>query len=56
MITGDYRITAERIARNIGLMHDGDEIIEGSQLEAMSDEELAERVKKNRHLRTHSPA
>lgn len=46
MITGDYRITAERIARNIGLMHDGDEIIEGSQLEAMSDEELAERVKK----------
>jgi Ca2+-transporting ATPase len=46
MITGDYRITAERIARNIGLMHDGDEIIEGSQLETMSDEELAERVKK----------
>ncbi len=46
MITGDYRVTAERIARNIGLMHDGDEIIEGTQLEAMSDEELAERVKK----------
>ncbi len=45
MITGDYRVTAERIARNIGLMHDGDEIIEGTQLEAMSDEELAEHVK-----------
>ncbi|HAF62350.1 MAG TPA: HAD family hydrolase, partial [Anaerolineaceae bacterium] len=27
MITGDYRITAERIARNIGLMHENDEII-----------------------------
>ena len=46
MITGDYRVTAERIARNIGLMHEGDEIIEGIDLEAMSDEELAERVKK----------
>lgn len=46
MITGDYRVTAERIARTIGLMHAGDEIIEGTDLEAMSDEELAERVKK----------
>ncbi len=46
MITGDYRVTAERIARNIGLMHDGDEILEGAQLEAMSDEELGEHVKK----------
>ena len=46
MITGDYRVTADRIARNIGLMHDGDEIIEGKQLEAMSDEELSEHVKK----------
>ena len=46
MITGDYRVTANRIARSIGLMHDGDEIIEGKQLEAMSDEELSEHVKK----------
>jgi Ca2+-transporting ATPase len=46
VITGDYRITAERIARTIGLMQEGDEIIEGTELEAMSDEELAERVKK----------
>ena len=46
MITGDYRVTADRIARSIGLMHDGDEIIEGKQLEAMSDEELSEHVKK----------
>jgi len=46
MITGDYRITAERIARNIGLMHENDEIIEGAQMEAMSDDELAEHVKK----------
>jgi len=46
MITGDYRKTAERIARNIGLMRAGDEIVEGEELEAMSDEELAGRVEK----------
>jgi Ca2+-transporting ATPase len=44
MITGDYRKTAERIARNIGLMQTGDEIIEGEELQAMSDEELSGRV------------
>jgi len=46
MITGDYRITAERIARNIGLMHEGDTIIEGAELEVMSEEELENKVKK----------
>jgi len=46
MITGDYRKTAERIARNIGLMQAGEEIVEGAELEAMSDEELARRVEK----------
>jgi len=44
MITGDYRKTAERIAHNIGLMQAGDEIIEGVELEAMSDEALQARV------------
>ena len=44
MITGDYRKTAERIAYNIGLMQAGDEIIEGVELEAMSDEALQARV------------
>jgi len=46
MITGDYRKTAERIARNIGLMQTGDEIIEGEELGVMGDEELARRVEK----------
>ena len=46
MITGDYRKTAERIAHNIGLMQAGDEIIEGAELEAMSDQELAGRVER----------
>ena len=46
MITGDYRKTAERIARNIGLMQTGDEIIEGEELGVMGDEELARRVER----------
>ncbi len=32
MITGDYRRTAERIACNIGLMEDGDAVMEGAEL------------------------
>lgn len=27
MITGDYRITAERIARNVGLIKDGELVL-----------------------------
>jgi Ca2+-transporting ATPase len=44
MITGDYRRTAERIARNIGLMNDGDDILEGEDLATLSDEALRQRV------------
>jgi Ca2+-transporting ATPase len=45
MITGDYRKTAEHIARSIGLMEEGDLSMEGPEVAAMSDEELQERVK-----------
>jgi Ca2+-transporting ATPase len=44
MITGDYRRTAERIGRNIGLMKEGDEILEGAEMAALSDEQLDEHV------------
>jgi len=45
MITGDYRLTAERVAMNIGLMKKGDRIIEGEALQSISDEELRLKVK-----------
>ncbi len=46
MITGDYRKTAEHIARSIGLMEKGDLSMEGPEVAALSDEELREKVKR----------
>jgi Ca2+-transporting ATPase len=46
MITGDYRRTAERIACNIGLMKEGDQILEGGDITRLTDEQLQEQVKK----------
>ena len=45
MITGDYRKTAEHIARSIGLMKEGDLSMEGPEVAALSDEDLQEKVK-----------
>jgi len=45
MITGDYRKTAEKIARTIGLMKPEDRSLEGVELAAMSDQELQQEVK-----------
>ncbi|MDD3718714.1 MAG: cation-transporting P-type ATPase [Actinomycetota bacterium] len=41
MITGDYGLTAESIARRIGLVEGQARIITGPDLESMSDEELS---------------
>ncbi|MGE5123957.1 MAG: cation-translocating P-type ATPase [Acidobacteriaceae bacterium] len=45
MITGDYRKTAEKIARTIGLMRSEDRSLEGEELAAMSDEQLQQEVR-----------
>lgn len=45
MITGDYRRTAENIARSIGLMKLEDRSLEGTELAAMSDEQLQKEVR-----------
>ncbi len=46
MITGDYRRTAERISSNIGLRHEGDQSLEGAQIDSLSDTGLADLVNK----------
>lgn len=40
MITGDHKTTASAIAREIGIMRDGDISLDGTELDRMSDEEL----------------
>ena len=45
MITGDHVITASAIAKEIGILGDDDESVTGLQVDAMSDEELLERVR-----------
>ncbi|MGL5352757.1 MAG: cation-translocating P-type ATPase, partial [Clostridium sp.] len=44
MITGDHKITASAIAKQIGILRDGDRAIEGLELDKMSDEELSENI------------
>jgi P-type Ca2+ transporter type 2C len=46
MITGDHKITASAIAKQIGILKDESEAMEGYELEIMSDEELKEKVEK----------
>ncbi len=44
MITGDHIITASAIARDLGILEKGDRAITGSELDAMTDEELDAQV------------
>jgi len=44
MITGDHKITASAIARQIGIMDEKSHAVEGVDVEKMSDEELKSRV------------
>ncbi|MEG0757117.1 MAG: cation-translocating P-type ATPase [Raoultibacter sp.] len=42
MITGDHKVTASAIARQIGIMEEGDRALDGIELDTMSDAQLDE--------------
>ncbi|MGO5114833.1 cation-translocating P-type ATPase [Candidatus Avoscillospira sp. LCP25S3_F1] len=46
MITGDHKVTATAIARQLGIFRDGDEALAGMELDNMTDAELDQRLEK----------
>ena len=46
MITGDHKITATAIARQIGIFEDGDLAVTGVELDAMSEAELDSKIER----------
>lgn len=46
MITGDHKITATAIAKQIGIFSDGDIAVTGSELDQMTEDELNEKIEK----------
>ena len=46
MITGDHKITATAIAKQIGIFEEGDLAVTGTELDAMSDQELDGKITK----------
>lgn len=46
MITGDHKITATAIAKEIGIFEDGDVTVTGMELDAMSEEELDAKIER----------
>ena len=45
MITGDHRVTATAIAKQLGILEDESEAITGAELEKMSDEDLIKNIR-----------
>ena len=46
MITGDHKVTATAIAKQIGIFEEGDLALTGMELDAMSEEELDDKIGK----------
>ena len=46
MITGDHKVTAVAIAKEIGIFEEGDMAVTGKELDAMSEKELEENITK----------
>ena len=50
MITGDHKLTAVAIAKEIGIYKEGDRVLTGEELEKMSDEEFEKIVRSSDRL------
>ncbi|MBX6366038.1 MAG: cation-transporting P-type ATPase, partial [Gemmatimonadetes bacterium] len=46
MLTGDQRLTAEAVARELGLLRPGDETLGGAEVDALPDDALRERAER----------
>ncbi len=46
MITGDHVVTASAIAKDLGIMEEGDQAVTGAQLDAMDEAALDQNIKK----------
>jgi Ca2+-transporting ATPase len=44
MLTGDQRLTAETIGRELGLLRSGEQVVDGRELDGLADAALAEKV------------
>lgn len=44
MITGDHVVTASAIAKELGILREGDQAVTGAELDEMSEKEFAEKV------------
>jgi Ca2+-transporting ATPase len=55
MITGDHALTAESIARNLGIIDETQRAVSGSQLSGMTDDELRETLKQTSAFARVSP-
>lgn len=56
MITGDNVVTASAIARELGILHEGEEALTGAQLAALPEEKLEEHIERYRVYARVTPA
>ncbi len=56
MLTGDQRLTAAAIARELGLLERDDEVVDGRELDSVSDSDLTARLVSARAMSRVSPA